>query len=139
MESVVLVIHLILALAIIGLVMLQRSEGGGLGIGGSGGMGGFASAHTTANVMSRITGICAAGFFATSLILGILSGAHNSGRSVMDSLDKPSSPAAAATSVPGEPAPEAVKDAAKEPAKDEAKSAAPVVPAEEHPLAPVSK
>lgn len=73
MESVVLVIHLILAVAIILLVLLQRSEGGGLGIGGSnGGMGGFASAKGTASALTRMTWICAASFFITSLTLGVM-------------------------------------------------------------------
>lgn len=73
MESVVLVIHLIFALAIIGLVLLQRSEGGGLGIGGGGGgIGGLATAKGTANALTKMTAICAAGFFVTSLTLGIL-------------------------------------------------------------------
>lgn len=77
MESVVLVIHLILALAIIILVLLQRSEGGGLGIGGGGGgLGGFASARGTANALTKMTGLCAAGFFVTSLTLGYLA-THN--------------------------------------------------------------
>ncbi len=76
MESVVLVIHLILALMIIGLVLLQRSEGGGLGIGGSsgGGIGNLASAKGTASAMTKITWFCAAGFFITSLTLGVLAG-----------------------------------------------------------------
>lgn len=75
MENVILVIHLILALAIIGLVLLQRSEGGGLGIGG-GGMGKLATAQGTANLLTRMTAICAAAFFCTSLILGILAGSE---------------------------------------------------------------
>ena len=75
MESVILVIHLILALSIIGLVLLQRSEGGGLGIGGgSGGLGGLASAKGTANALTKMTGLCATGFFITSLSLGVLAG-----------------------------------------------------------------
>ncbi|PCJ97245.1 MAG: preprotein translocase subunit SecG [Zetaproteobacteria bacterium] len=73
MESVILVIHLILALLIIVLVLLQRSEGGGLGIGGgNGGLGGLASAKGTANALTKMTGLCAAGFFVTSLTLGVL-------------------------------------------------------------------
>ena len=77
MESVVLVIHLMIALAIIAVVLLQRSEGGGLGIGGgNGGMGGLASPRATADILTRITGILAASFMATSLILAILSGAN---------------------------------------------------------------
>lgn len=73
MESVILVIHLILALLIIVLVLLQRSEGGGLGIGGgNGGLGGLASAKGTANALTKMTGLCATGFFITSLTLGVL-------------------------------------------------------------------
>ena len=90
MASVILVIHLILALAIIVLVLLQRSEGGGLGIGGGGGgMGALASAGQTANVLSRATAICAAGFFTTSLILAILGGGAQKSTNVLESLDKP--------------------------------------------------
>lgn len=90
MESVVLVIHLFLALAIIGLVLLQRSEGGGLGIGGGGGgLGGLASPKGTASALSRATAICAAGFFCTSLLLGILAGAGRSAdRSILEVLEQ---------------------------------------------------
>ena len=84
MESVVLVIHLILALALIGLILLQRSEGGGLGMGSSGGLGAFASAQTTATALTRATAICATLFFLTSLLLGILAGLHHKQDSIMD-------------------------------------------------------
>ena len=81
MESVVLVIHLFLALAIIGLVLIQRSEGGGLGIGGgNGGMGNLATARGTANLLTRITGVCAFAFFTTSLLLGIMAGHDSRGK-----------------------------------------------------------
>lgn len=89
MEHVILVIHLILALAIIGLVMIQRSEGGGLGIGGGGGLGGLATAGQTANALTRATGICAACFFVTSLTLGVLAGTHHKSASLLESLDNP--------------------------------------------------
>ncbi|HPD83551.1 MAG: preprotein translocase subunit SecG [Alphaproteobacteria bacterium] len=90
MEHVVLIIHLILALGIIGLVLLQRSEGGGLGIGGgSGGLGAFASAGTTANVLTRATKYCAIAFFCTSLILAVLAGTHSSAPSLLESIDNP--------------------------------------------------
>ncbi len=90
MATVVLVIHLILALAIIGLVLLQRSEGGGLGIGGgSGGLGSFATAGQTANALTRTTAICAAAFFCTSLLLAILAGSHSREASLLESLDNP--------------------------------------------------
>lgn len=101
MEHVVLIIHLILALAIIGLVLLQRSEGGGLGIGGgSGGLGGLASAGTTASVLTRATAICAFCFFGTSLLLGILSGMHRKAPSLMEALDSAPPVAAAVQDVP---------------------------------------
>ncbi len=87
-QSVVLVIHLILALAIIGLVLIQRSEGGGLGIGGGGGMGGFASARGTANMLTRLTAIFATGFFITSLALGILAAKQSSAsRGILEQID----------------------------------------------------
>ena len=89
MENVVLVIHLILALAIIGLVLLQRSEGGGLGIGGGGGgLGNVASAKSMGNVLTKATTFCAAAFFCTSLILGVMAGSHSTaGKSILDQLD----------------------------------------------------
>ena len=90
MESVILVIHLIVALAIILLVLLQRSEGGGLGIGGgSGGLGNLATAHGTANMLTRATAIAAGCFFLTSLFLGILASKGDGTQSVLDALDAP--------------------------------------------------
>ena len=86
MEHVILVIHLILTIAMIGLILLQRSEGGGLGIGGGGGgLGNFASAQTTANALTKATQLVAAGFFATSLILAVMA-SHNgpSTKSILD-------------------------------------------------------
>lgn len=94
--EVVLVIHMLLALAIIGLVLMQRSEGGGLGIGGnSGGAGNFASARGTANFLTRATAICAAGFFATSLILGVLAGRQTSAHTgILSGFDDTKAPVA---------------------------------------------
>ncbi len=71
MQQVVLVIHLMLVLALIGVVLLQRSEGGGLGIGGGGG---FMTSRGTANVLTRATAVLAGCFFVTSLVLSILAG-----------------------------------------------------------------
>ncbi|MGH1398809.1 MAG: preprotein translocase subunit SecG [Alphaproteobacteria bacterium] len=90
MENVILVIHLFLALSIIGLVLLQRSEGGGLGIGGGGGgLGGLASPESTGNILSKVTGFCAAAFFCTSLILGVLASQHSrSEDSLVEALGK---------------------------------------------------
>lgn len=69
MQNVLIVIHLMIVLALVGVVLIQRSEGGGLGIGGGSG---FMSARGTANALTRTTAILAALFFATSLGLGLL-------------------------------------------------------------------
>src|SRR5215471_5128434 len=71
MTTVVIVIHLMLVVAMIGVIMLQKSEGGGLGIGSTGG---FMTSRGTANVLTRATAILAAGFFITSLFLSIIAG-----------------------------------------------------------------
>ncbi|MGO7901683.1 preprotein translocase subunit SecG [Rhizobium ruizarguesonis] len=69
MQTVLIVIHLMIVLALVGVVLIQRSEGGGLGIGGGSG---FMSARGTANALTRTTAILATLFFVTSLGLGIL-------------------------------------------------------------------
>ena len=86
MSAIVLVIHLMLALALVGVVLLQRSEGGGLGIGGGSGgsMGGIMGGRTTANLLTRATAVLAAAFFTTSILLAILSGAGSAPRSILD-------------------------------------------------------
>ncbi len=77
MENVVLTIHLILALLLIGVVLLQRSEGGGLGMGGGGGV---ASGRSVANALTKLTWIFAIGFIATSITMTVLA-AQKSGSS----------------------------------------------------------
>ena len=86
METLVLTIHILIALGLVGSVLLQRSEGGGLGIGGGGGSagGGFMTARGTANLMTRLTAILAACFFATSIILAIIAGGGNESVSIVD-------------------------------------------------------
>ncbi|WP_431322279.1 preprotein translocase subunit SecG [Rhizobium sp. YTU87027] len=69
MQTVLIVIHLMIVLALVGVVLIQRSEGGGLGIGGGSG---FMSARGTANALTRTTAILATLFFITSLGLGVL-------------------------------------------------------------------
>lgn len=96
MENVVLTIHLILALLLIGVVLLQRSEGGGLGIGG--GAGGTMSARGAATAMTKLTWIFAAAFIVTSITLTILATRSGVGGSVVDSVT--SAPAATAPATP---------------------------------------
>ena len=100
MEVVLLVIHLILALALIGVVLIQRSEGGALGIGGGGGMSGFMTGRATANLLTRATAILAAGFFLTSMALTWVGG-QKGGAIVQGKPAAASKPAAGA----GKPAP----------------------------------
>lgn len=69
MQTIVIVIHLLVVVALVGVVLMQRSEGGGLGIGGGGG---FMSARGAANALTRTTAILAVAFFATSLSLSLL-------------------------------------------------------------------
>jgi preprotein translocase subunit SecG len=71
MTTVLLLIHLLIAVALIGVVLLQRSEGGGLGIGG-GGSSGFMTGRGTANLLTRATAGLAAAFFVTSIGLDSL-------------------------------------------------------------------
>ncbi len=71
MENVILVIHLLLALGLIGVVLLQRSEGGGLGMGGGGG-GGAISGRAAASALSKLTWILAIAFIITSIIMTII-------------------------------------------------------------------
>ena len=78
MITVILIIHIILALSIICAVLLQKSEGGGLGIGGSGGAGGgFMTARGTANFLTKLTAFLGACFFLTSILLALLSSSNN--------------------------------------------------------------
>jgi preprotein translocase subunit SecG len=92
MQTVIIVIHLMLVLAMIGMVLLQKSEGGGLGIGSSGG---FMSSRGTANVLTRATAFLAAGFFCTSLVLSVLAGFDRRPGSILGTGQPgPSAPAA---------------------------------------------
>ena len=85
MTTVLLIVHLFVTLALIGVVLIQRSEGGGLGIGTSQGMGSFMSGRGTANLLTRTTAILAAIFFALSLTLALLNrGTGGVGRSLLD-------------------------------------------------------
>ena len=92
MQTVLIVIHLMLVAAMIGVVLLQKSEGGGLGIGSTGG---FMSSRGTSNVLTRTTAILAAGFFATSLVLSILAGMDRKPRSILQNTSGPSQQAPA--------------------------------------------
>lgn len=87
MASVLLVIHLIVAICLIATVLLQRSEGGALGMGGGGGGGGgggFLSGRGAANALTRTTAILTVAFFATSIMLTLIARQDSSPSSVLD-------------------------------------------------------
>jgi preprotein translocase subunit SecG len=97
LTPVLRVLHLFVTLAMIGVVLIQRSEGGGLGIGTSQGMGAFMSGRGTANLLTRTTAILATLFFGISLSLALL----NKGTSVSHDILAVPPPPAAAPKVPG--------------------------------------
>jgi preprotein translocase subunit SecG len=102
METVLRVFQVFLAIALIGVVLLQRSEGGGLGIGSSGGMGSFMSVRGTANLLTRVTAVLAALFMTTCLALALVANPRQAPRSIFDN------PASAPTiPAPQAPAPAA--------------------------------
>jgi preprotein translocase subunit SecG len=86
MENVVLIVHLILALCLIGVVLLQRSEGGGLGLGGGGGGGGLVSSRAAATALGKVTWLFAIAFIITSLTLTIIAAQKSSNSSVLDQI-----------------------------------------------------
>lgn len=82
MENVVLIVHLILALCLIGVVLLQRSEGGGLGIGGGGG--GAMAGRSSGTALGKLTWAFAIAFICTSIALTIVAAKNSADSSVFD-------------------------------------------------------
>lgn len=116
MTTVLLVIHLLIAIALVGVILIQRSEGGALsGLGG--GMSGFMTGRSTANLLTRTTGILAAAFFTTSIILAIMANHRTEKRSILDATTPAGqtqtapAPATPAPATPAAPAAEAPKPA----------------------------
>lgn len=100
MQTVLIVVHLLIVLSLIGVVLLQRSEGGlGLGGGGGGGVGGFMTGRGQANALTRATAILAALFFVTSMTLAVLSHRTAAPKSILDT-GGPAVPGAPASKAP---------------------------------------
>lgn len=111
MQEAVLIIHLVLAVALVIVILMQRSEGGAASLtGGAGATGGFMSARGAANLLTRLTAILATAFIATSLILAFLATRVDSGgSSVMERVPVSSTPATpAAPTTPAQPSSPAV-------------------------------
>ena len=96
MQTLLLVAELIIAVALIGFVLLQRSEGGALGMGGGGGMGGLFTARGAADTLTRTTSVLAFLFFLTCIVLNVLALHGRDQSSILDS--------APATAIPAKPA-----------------------------------
>ena len=127
MTTVLLILHLFVTLALIGVVLIQRSEGGGLGIGSSQGMGAFMSGRGTANLLTRMTAILATAFMVLALALAILNrGTAGVGTSILDT--NPAAPGPAAAPAPVPAATGANPLAAEQPAAPKPAPAAPSGP-----------
>ena len=104
MALVLLSLHLMIAIVLVGVVLLQRSEGGGLGMGSSGG-GGFMTGRGTANLLTRVTAGLAALFFVTSISLTLLAKHNSKASSPLDLPALKQLPPIGAPATPGSPAP----------------------------------
>ena len=102
MIILLLVIHILIAIALVGVILLQKSEGGALGMGG-GGMSGFMTGRSTANLLTRTTAILAVLFMVTSLSLVWFSNRDRAPRSI---IEEGAPPAPAAPVAPVAPAPQ---------------------------------
>ena len=103
MHEVLLVLHVFVAIALVAIILLQRSEGGGLGLGQSGGSNSFMSVRGSANLLTRTTAVLAGLFMITSLVLAILAGNHGQG-SLLDSMQN-AAPPSGSVGTPPVPAP----------------------------------
>lgn len=133
MSTVLLILEIFVTIALIGVVLIQRSEGGGLGIGSSQGMGSFMSGRGTANLLTRTTAILAALFMGLALALALINHGTSGigGGSILGPL--PPGPSAPGSTLPARPggvapaAPSAPSPAAPPPAAP-AKPSGPSVP-----------
>jgi len=105
MLAILMVIHVFVTIALIGVVLIQRSEGGGLGIGSSQGMGAFMSGRGTANLLTRTTAVLAALFLGLSLTMAVLNRSTSvAGSSILATPQMPQ-PAPLPAAPPAHPAP----------------------------------
>src|SRR5437868_5432839 len=102
MSTVLTILDIFVTIALIGVILIPRSEGGGLGIGSSGGMGSFLTGRGTANLLTRATAVLASLFMVLSLVLALMNrGTAGAGRTVLE----PPPASAPATTAPGPAAP----------------------------------
>lgn len=127
MTASLLVIHILLAFALITVILFQRSSSDGGALTGGSSMGGLMSVRGTANLLTRLTSFLATAFIVTSILLTILAGSHSRPRSLVDQLD-------ANVPMPGAPAVPTGPQFTPAPA-----SPAPAAPVPATPTVPMSK
>ena len=123
MQTVIIVIHLMIVVVMIGAVLLQKSEGGGLGTGGGAG---FMSSRGTANLLTRTTAVLAAGFFVTSLLMSWLASLDRKPTSIVGSQPASQSQPAGGTTPVAPPTSGGLLDTLKK--ADEQQNQAPAAP-----------
>src|SRR5260370_38202783 len=96
MIILLLAVHILVAIALVGVILLQKSEGGALGMGG-GGMSGFMTGRSTANLLTRVTAVLAAAFMTPSTLLVVF---HNRDRAPRPAPDQGTPPPATAPAAP---------------------------------------
>src|SRR5437660_7939342 len=97
-------VHVLIAIALIGVILLQKSEGGALGMGG-GGMSGFMTGRSTANLLTRATAILAAAFMMTSVLLVVMHNHERAPRSIIEQSGSVIPTAPAPAPAPAQPQP----------------------------------
>jgi preprotein translocase subunit SecG len=104
MIILLLAVHILVAITLVGVILLQKSEGGALGMGG-GGMSGFMTGRSTANLLTRATAILAAAFMTTSVLLVVMHNREHAPRSILEqgAPAAPESPAVPAAPQPQTP------------------------------------
>jgi preprotein translocase subunit SecG len=132
MQTVLIIVHLIIVLALIGVVLLQRSEGG-LGLGGGGGVSGFMTGRGQANALTRATAYLAIAFFITSMALAWIATRSRAPSSILDTT-APTAPAGEQTPAPGGQGPGVLEQLQR---MQGGQGGAPAAPAPEAPSGPV--
>ena len=134
MISILLIIQLFVTVALIGIVLIQRSEGGGLGLGSGQGMGSFMTGRGTANLLTRTTAVLATLFMALSLVLALLY--KHGGEGATSILNTPATPAAHAPVAPAPALPPVPGEAGSAPASQAPAASTTGVPSNPHSALP---
>ena len=119
-QTTLLALHLVIVIALVGFILLQPSEGGGLGMGGGDGMSSFMTGRAKANFFTRTTAILATGFFLTTLLIGILNGQGSDSSSLITAPDTTVTPTEVPVDLNDVPAIGEIPAVTEVPAADEA-------------------